>query len=276
MSYIDLLDQVHRSFRPRTYLEIGVSRGDSVRLVLDGTRAIGVDPHPAIVHPLSAETTVESMTSDQFFAGHAESAFGVSGIDMAFIDGMHLFEYALRDLLNIERFATTDTVVFLDDCLPGDESTTARDRSTILWTGDVWKVLPYLREQRPELTVVATTAAPTGLVAVAGFSGVSRNISIEEDIAQAVQDYGCLTYEDFCAFRDSSVQLHEPTIAGLDAVLPSEPWQDTSQVPSLVAARGARRRGVATLARSIRKSKALAGLRKRASPTLAHLRSRRG
>ena len=48
--------------------------------------------------------------------------------ELVFIDGLHLFEQVLRDLINVERHSTTDTVVLLHDCLPLDEVTSGRRR----------------------------------------------------------------------------------------------------------------------------------------------------
>ena len=41
----------------------------------------------------------------------------------AFIDGMHLFEFALRDFMNIERHANWWSVIVFDDMLPRATST---------------------------------------------------------------------------------------------------------------------------------------------------------
>ena len=39
-------------------------------------------------------------------------------MDLAFVDGMHLAEYALRDVLAVERFTLPTSVIVLDDMLP--------------------------------------------------------------------------------------------------------------------------------------------------------------
>ena len=59
-------------------------------------------------------------TSDEFFASVDPFAhFGGQPFDLAFIDGMHLAEYALRDFINTERHAHPASVIVLDDMLPG-------------------------------------------------------------------------------------------------------------------------------------------------------------
>ena len=61
-------------------------------------------------------------------------------VDLAFIDGMHLFEYALRDVFHTERHTRWTSVMVLDDMLPRSVDEAARDRHTDAWTGDVFKV----------------------------------------------------------------------------------------------------------------------------------------
>jgi hypothetical protein len=85
---------------------------------------------------------------------------------MAFIDGMHLFEYALRDFINVEKYSSKNTIVVIDDIFPGSSAQAARDRRTRAWTGDVWKLLLILRNYRPDLELMTLNASPTGLLCI--------------------------------------------------------------------------------------------------------------
>ena len=58
------------------------------------------------------------MTSDAFFADHDLALFFPRGVDLAFIDGMHRFEFLLRDFINTERRCHARSIVLLHDCLP--------------------------------------------------------------------------------------------------------------------------------------------------------------
>ncbi len=89
-------------------------------------------------------------------------------VDLAFIDGMHLFEFALRDFINVERFTTPTSVVVFDDMLPRSVPEAARDRMTSQWTGDVFKIVDVLKRYRPDLRIVQVNTEPTGLVVVFG------------------------------------------------------------------------------------------------------------
>ena len=160
--YLTLLEEIHRRLLPRTYLEIGVNEGDSLRLVLPGTRAVGIDPEPRLRVPV--EASVFALTSDDFFAQHdAGEVFDGVPLDLVFIDGMHLFEYVLRDLINVGRWAAPRTTVLLHDCYPISAETATRERVTFLWTGDVWKVVLCLKEVCPEVDICVVDAPPAGL-----------------------------------------------------------------------------------------------------------------
>ncbi len=79
-----------------------------------------------------------------------QRAFG-GPLDLAFIDGLHLFEQVVRDFINVERNASPRTVVLLHDSLPLDEVTAGRERVTDFYSGDVWKAVLAIRRLRPEL-----------------------------------------------------------------------------------------------------------------------------
>lgn len=182
------LRELHARIRPRNYLEIGVNDGKS--LALSRVPSIAVDPAFRITSSLRCDLQLVKATSDDFFAGrdpirHLRSARnpvrnarrgrplfdrwrGGTHLDLAFIDGMHLFEFALRDFMNVERFSHWSTVIVFDDMLPRDADEAARDRHTKAWAGDVFKLVPVLRELRPDLAVIPVDTQPTGLLVVLG------------------------------------------------------------------------------------------------------------
>jgi hypothetical protein len=169
--YIEVLDRIHQHLRPRSYLEIGVAAGDSIRLARPGTRAIGVDPEPKIAAPLGDNVRIFATTSDEFFASHDVAAeLGGLPIDLAFIDGMHRFEFALRDFVNIEARCAPGATVLIHDTYPLDPRTAARERTTTFWSGDVWRLVLLLRAHRPDLALHTIAAPPTGLTLVRNLS----------------------------------------------------------------------------------------------------------
>jgi hypothetical protein len=163
-NYFRVLARVHRHLRPRTYLEIGVSRGDSLACVLPETRVLGIDPQPNLPGEPPANARIYRETSDDFFAKYSPGAeLGGAPLELAFIDGMHHFEFALRDFVNVERACTRSSVILMHDCYPLDERTARREQVTGFWSGDIWRLMLLLRTLRPDLTVRTIATPPTGL-----------------------------------------------------------------------------------------------------------------
>jgi Methyltransferase domain len=183
MSLHEFLHELHERTRPRTYLEIGVRTGTS--LALSRTRSIGIDPFFKIDKPIHCDVQLVKATSDDFFAGDDPLAhFDGVPVDLAFIDGMHLSEFALRDFSNIEPLMADTGVVVFDDVLPRNGLEAARDRKTESWTGDVYKVLEILRRRRPDLIVLLVNTATTGTAVVVGVdqaSNLLKGVYAEEE-----------------------------------------------------------------------------------------------
>ncbi len=185
LNYLEVLAGLHKALEPELYLEIGTQKGRSLRHCR--SRAIAIDPdfqlETKVVTDLKEVTLVQD-TSDAFFAGGAAERLIDRPIDFAFLDGMHLFEYLLRDFINTEKYAAQNAMVMLHDCLPWNANMAARDRSIVetrAWSGDVWKVVDILDKYRPDLEVTVLDAAPTGLVAVQGLNPDSAVLSQQYD-----------------------------------------------------------------------------------------------
>jgi Methyltransferase domain len=183
MTRHELLQGLHERTRPRTYLEIGIRVGRS--LVLSRARSIGVDPSFKIDRPIHCDVQLIKATSDDFFTRENPLAhFEDLPVDLAFIDGMHLSDFALRDFINIEPFMADTGIVVLDDVLPRNGLEAARDRKTEPWTGDVYKVVEILHRRRPDLVVLMINTAPTGTALVLGVdqaSSILKDAYAEEE-----------------------------------------------------------------------------------------------
>ncbi len=166
-----MLGRIHQRLQPRRYLEIGVRHGCS--LALAACPAIGVDPAPELDRPLAPTTRIVTATSDRFFEAQAAAVLE-QPVDLVFIDGMHLFEFALRDFMNVERWATPTTLVVIDDIFPNHPRQGLRNRTTRVWTGDVWRLHQCLRAERPDLVLLPLDTRPTGLLLVAGLDAHHR------------------------------------------------------------------------------------------------------
>lgn len=163
----ELLKSLHELLEPRSYLEIGVSTGKS--LTLSRTRTIAVDPFFKVAEEVLCDLHLVRATSDEFFARRRPLAhFDRPVVDLAFIDGMHLAEYALRDVINIERFTHAASVVVIDDMLPRNVNEAGRGRDAGAphgaWAGDVYKMIGAFRELRPDIVCLEVDTKPTGTV----------------------------------------------------------------------------------------------------------------
>lgn len=165
--YLEILERIHRRLRPRTYVEIGVDKTESIRLAGTEPRCIGVDPQPTISSPLPPNVRIFAQTSDDFFL-HTDVREELGGlpVDLAFIDGMHHFDAALRDFVNLERLCHGDSTILIHDCFPHDRKTSQRERATDFWSGDVWRLVVLLKRYRPDLSIHTIAAPPTGLCVV--------------------------------------------------------------------------------------------------------------
>jgi hypothetical protein len=179
----ELLQQLHELLQPKVYLEIGVQHGWSLQLS-KAPISIGVDPNPIVSVPLGDHHAVVKMTSDDYFAEDWGSA-GPSGssqpIDLAFIDGMHLAEFAWRDFLNVAKYCHAGSVVVFDDVLPYTSEMAAREICPGDWTGDVWKVFYELRRETDYVLQLVDTS-PTGTLVVTGFD--IHHEGLHQDLGQ--------------------------------------------------------------------------------------------
>lgn len=167
MYYLPFLRAVHELLEPERYLEIGVHNGSSMSQ--SRCRSIGIDPDFIVSWELDCDVALFKTTSDEYFSRPDPLApTGGKPFDLAFIDGLHLFEFALRDFINTERCSSARSVIVFDDVLPRNVDEAARMRHTRAWTGDVYPIMDVFARYRPELTVVPVGTMPTGLLLVVG------------------------------------------------------------------------------------------------------------
>jgi len=152
MNYLKFLRRLHEVRKPELYFEIGVDKG--ISMALSNCRSIGVDPAFAITTPWPPRTRLYKEKSDGFFKQKKRTdRLLKDGIDLAFIDGMHLAEFVVRDFINVEKYCKPGGVIMFDDVLPEQMEMAERDRRFNAWTGDVYKIAPILRQYRPDLEV---------------------------------------------------------------------------------------------------------------------------
>ena len=214
-----LLEHVHERLQPRTYVEIGVDAGLSLRFARPGTTVLGIDPALAdevvAKHP---DATLIASTSDDFFATHdLDALLGDRPLDLAFVDGMHRFEFVLRDLANLQPHCHPDTIVLIHDCLPTDRACAARERTTVAWAGDVWRAAHALSTERPEIGFVTLDVAPTGMGLL---TGLGRAEPLADQVDDWTERYAEVDYDVFERDPVGAVNRRPGTADLLDRLLP--------------------------------------------------------
>lgn len=184
--YIDFLAELAAKRGTRNYLEIGVHFGHMLARIGCDT-AVGVDPGFILdtnVALAKRRVLLYQATSDRFFADNDVPAIFGGPVDLTFLDGLHQFEFLLRDFYHAEAVSDRNGLIVLHDCMPLNAEMTTRDGMAertdpykAMWTGDVWKIVPILRQHRPDLDVVLVDCPPTGLVCVTGLDPTSRVLS---------------------------------------------------------------------------------------------------
>lgn len=151
----------------KNYLEIGVFNGH-VFFRVPSTSKVAVDPEfrfdgwrklgKTLIDPRNAFNKYFNLTSDDFFATAAPRLYNNRKIQLALVDGMHEYEFALRDVENTLNFAAEEVVIILHDCNPQTKQAASSfdewksANYAYQWNGDVWKAIVHLRSQRNDLT----------------------------------------------------------------------------------------------------------------------------
>jgi hypothetical protein len=232
--YLQVLNQLHQTLRPRAYLELGTQFGDA--LALASCPSVAVDPYLLVREPVLRSKDslfLFRMTSDAFFRRHDPARYLDGPIGMALLDGPMLhFDVILRDFIRTERHCTRQSVILIHDAVPLDVYMARRDRLDDFrgcrtshpgwWTGDVWKIIGVLRAWRPDLTIDVFDATPTGLVMVRNLDPGSRVLHDQYD--RIVREVLAWPDEDaaFASFRaDLDLQATAalgPILAGLGSI----------------------------------------------------------
>jgi predicted O-methyltransferase YrrM len=172
VTYLQLLAALHAALEPAVYLEIGVASGAS--LALSRSCSVAIDPRPrpgADAYAGKPWLKLYRAGSDDFFREHTAAAT-LEGhpLDLAFIDGLHEFTQVARDLEHVAAWGHLATVVVIHDVLPRSVAEANRAPRPGAWTGDVWRIVPFLRADRPGLRCRLVAAGPTGVLVVTGLN----------------------------------------------------------------------------------------------------------
>lgn len=215
-------------------MEVGTEVGNSLRVARCASLAI--DPNFRLKEGVIGRKPVcvlHQSTSDEFFARHDPIEILGGPVDFAFLDGLHVFEFILRDFIGTEPSCLAGSLIALDDCCPRDHYMT---RPTLypeypqptrypgFWTGDVWKMVPVLREYRPGMSFVTLDAQPTGMVVCSNLDPDDRTLS--ENYAEIVERWAGVDLRDYGMaqlFDDCQMTAAEAWVSALAPIGPEYP-----------------------------------------------------
>jgi hypothetical protein len=218
MNRLTVLRKLMQQKNLRNYLEIGVCNGHIFFRLRSGFK-IAVDPDFAFsnsrkagkvfLNPYNFYNRYFQKTSDDFFAQDAPGLFAGRKVELSLIDGMHEYEFALRDVENTLRYADENVVIILHDCSPRTredacsfEEWQAREY-TGTWNGDVWKAVLHLRSLRNDLCAFVLDC-DYGL-------GVVIKKRNDRPLPYTREQIARLTFEDLDANREKFLGLQPPS-----------------------------------------------------------------
>lgn len=127
----DLILAIIAAYPCASYLEIGC-QGDKNFRAIKAAHKVGVDPASGGTH---------RMTSDAFFAQNKEQ------FDCIFIDGLHTYEQARKDVINSLNCLNPRGILIMHDMLPASWEREHVPRLYPIWNGTVWKIAYELLER---------------------------------------------------------------------------------------------------------------------------------
>lgn len=182
--YREFLRFLDKNLLPNGFFEIGTHQGDSLSQFT--CESLCIDPNfvfPGNVIGKKRRLSLFQMTSDSFFDEYDPRQY-VTSLDIGFLDGLHTYDALLRDFINFEKYAHPLSMAILHDCFPLNARMTNREHvmgpqtesenTRNFWTGDVWKLIPILKQYRPDLLIIGIDCPPTGLVLVTNLNSKSN------------------------------------------------------------------------------------------------------
>jgi tetratricopeptide (TPR) repeat protein len=167
--YLNFLKALHKNIY-EGYFEIGTRTGAS--LALSNSPSVSIDPFFQLdTNPVGNKDfcLMFQETSDSFFENRLSFLSGLK-CQLAFIDGMHLFEYALRDFINLAKISSEKSLFLFHDPIPWTFEMTTRNYKDLprgaAWTGDIWKLVHIFIDVGMKDNVKLLSSDPSGLLAV--------------------------------------------------------------------------------------------------------------
>jgi hypothetical protein len=214
------IDVIKKKKTKVNYFEIGVQTGLCF-FKIKADNKVAIDPSFAIklTKRIKAYITNSSnfnnkffeITSDDFFSQQRDYIKTIGGIDVIFIDGLHLFEQVVLDIENSLKYLNKGGIILVHDCNPLSESAAIRAYTSDevremnppgwanIWNGDVWKTIVKIRSTRSDLDIrVFNTDHGVGVIRV----GIPDRV-----LALNERQLEQLTYQDLHNNREEYLNL---------------------------------------------------------------------
>ena len=207
-------------FEAPAYLEIGVDQGDTF-LPLRAARKVGVDPKFNILRPddvaAGAGLELHEVASDVYFG---EIVRPTDVFHVVYLDGLHVAEQTIRDLLNAVMFLSPDGVIVIDDVVPDSYHASLRDTADLAlvrgflaqrdprlladqaWMGDIFKLPFFIRSFLQQFSY-ATVSDNHGQTVVWRKARAAAEVGLS-----ALEEVGRMEFKDFV--RDRAVLNETP------------------------------------------------------------------
>ena len=165
MDRLHVLQNLVKHKKLNNYFEIGVFNGH-ILFKIKTTFKVAVDPNfkfdflrklgKSIINPYNLTNQYYKVTSDVFFKEYAGKTFVKNKIELSLIDGMHEYEFVVRDIENTLHYMLDHGVIIIHDCNPATAQAEVRFEDWNgegAWNGNVWKAIVHLRSLRTDLNV---------------------------------------------------------------------------------------------------------------------------
>lgn len=205
------------------YFEIGVQTGLCF-FKIKADNKVAIDPNfiikikkrieAYIRNPSNFNNRFFELTSDDFFEQQSNFIKSIGGIDVIFIDGLHLYEQVVTDIENSLKYLNEGGVILVHDCNPLTANAAVRAYTSeevaamnlpgydYVWNGDVFKAITKLRSTRTDLKI-AVLNTDHGI-------GIIQQGTPESILTLTPQQADELTYEELNKSRVTYLNLKEP------------------------------------------------------------------
>ena len=200
---LEVLEELHETLSPSTYVQLGVRRGAALRSVGIATRCVVVASGAKIDLDVVGPDEYYPMPSKAFFNHHdLRHLLGGDAVGLAFLRSPSSYEVLLEEFIAIERHVGPRSVIVIEGTYPVESKSAHRRKRADYWVGDRWKLVPILKAYRPDLYLQTLPAAPGGLTLVTGLD--AESVVLSERFDEITKAFAPIGY-DYLASEPASV-----------------------------------------------------------------------